>query len=234
MEKTYPNISYFFMGVLICCLVGFHLTYTVKFPTFEGLSMVHHFHGLMLMSWFGMLIIQPFLIRYKKFTWHRKLGKVSYVLVPLILYSIFLVTKVSYHNGIAQQRPANVALGGLALDIPDILAFGLFYVLAMVNSKNSAAHMRYMVGTSLLMIGPGLGRALIIFGGIPFPVAVTYTMCFAEFITIVFIAFDYFKGHSVKPYLVVLATLVALQLCWEFQMASWWQAFGKWFVQVFF
>ena len=29
--------------------------------------------------------------------------------------------------------------------------------------------MRYMIATSLLMIGPGLGRALIIFGGIPFP-----------------------------------------------------------------
>ena len=233
MEKTYPNISFFFIGVLICTLIGFHFTYTMQFPTFKGLSMAHHFHGAMLMSWFAMLIIQPFLIRYRKYEWHRNLGKVSYILVPLILYSIFLVTKISFTKSIV-ERPENVAIGGLALDIPIILAFGLFYGLAMVNSKNSAAHMRYMIGTSLLMIGPGLGRALIIFGGIPFPVAVVYTWYVAEAIAVIFLVFDYFKGHSIKPFLVILIGLVFLHLCWIFQMADWWQMFGKWFVRVFF
>ena len=233
MEKTYPRISYFFIGVLLCSLVGFHFTYTMQFPTFKGLSAVHHFHGAMLMSWFAMLIVQPFLISYKKYNWHRQLGKLSYILVPLILLSIFMVTKVSYYRILTQQSKA-VAIGGLALDIPDILVFGMFYVLAIINRKNSAAHMRYMVGTSLLMIGPGLGRALIIFGGIPFPVAVTYTIYVAELITVLFIAFDYVKDHSIEPYLVVLFGIAFLHICWSFQMADWWQAFGTWFVKVFF
>ena len=236
MENTYTsntNISYFFIGVLICCLIGFHFTYTMQFPTFEGLSFVHHFHGAMLMSWFLMLIVQPFLIRYKKYAWHRQLGKLSYAQVPLILLSIFLVTKISYLKSITRQ-PVDVAIGGLALDIPDILIFGLFFLLAMVNKRNTAAHMRYMVGTSLLMIGPGLGRALIIFGGIPFPVAVTYTMYVAEAITLVFIIYDYTKGNTLKPYLTIFSGLLFLHICWSFQMSPWWQGFGSWFVRVFF
>ncbi len=37
-----------------------------------------------MLAWFGMLITQPFLIRAGRRTQHRALGKVSYVLVPLI------------------------------------------------------------------------------------------------------------------------------------------------------
>jgi hypothetical protein len=183
METSYKNISYFFMGILLCVLVGFHQTYTVKFPTFKGLTTVHHFHGAMLMAWFGMLIVQPLLIKYQKREWHRQLGKVSYVLLPLVLYSIFLVTKVQYFRTISQM-PKEVVIGGLALDIPNIVVFGAFYVLAMVYRHRSDYHMRYMIGTSLLMIGPGIGRAMIIYGGIPFPVAIIYTMYFIHDISL--------------------------------------------------
>ncbi len=236
MEKTHlpaTNIVYFFIGVLICSLIGFHFTYTMRFPTFEGLSVAHHFHGATLMLWFLMLIVQPILIRKKKFALHRKVGKISYLLVPLILFSIFWVTKVSYLRNIASQ-PQEEVIGGLALDIPTIFIFGSFYFLAMLNRRNSAAHMRYMVGTSLLMIGPGLGRALIIFGGISFPMAIIYTTYFAEFIAILFIINDYIKGNSIKPYLTILFGLLFLHACWIFKMTALSQWFGSFFAKVFF
>jgi hypothetical protein len=94
--------------------------------------------------------------------------------------------------------------------------------------------MRYMIATSFLMIGPGLGRALIIFGGIPFPIAVTFTMYVSEFIALIFLAFDYFNGRSIKPYSIVLGVLIACHLSWAFQMSWWWQGFGEWFVGVFY
>lgn len=233
MEKSYQNISYFFIGVLICAFIGFHFTYTMKFPNFEGLSFVHHFHGLMLMSWFAMLIVQPFLIRAKKYELHRQIGKISYLQIPLLLYSIFLVTRAGFLKNIALM-PRPVIIGNLTLDLPDIVAFGLFYVLAMVNKQNTASHMRYMIATSLLMIGPGLGRALIIFGGIPFPLAVTVTMYVSEFIAIIFLAFDYFNGRSIKPFIIILSVLIVYHLFWVFQMTPAWQVFGEWFVSVFF
>lgn len=233
MEKSYQNISYFFIGILIYTFIGFHFTYTVKFPNFEGLSNVHHFHGIMLMSWFAMLIVQPFLIRFKKVELHRQIGKISYLQIPLLLYSIFIVSKVSFNRNLATM-PLNVDLGGLALDIPDIFAFGFYYVMAMVNKNNSAAHMRYMIGTSLLMIGPGIGRAMIIFVGLPFPVAIMITMYFTELVALIFMAFDYFKGKSIKPFAIILAVLVMLHLIWNYQMGAAWQGFAGWWVAVFF
>lgn len=233
MEKSYQNISYFFVGILICALIGFHFTYTTKFPNFEGLTNTHHFHGFMLMSWFAMLIIQPFLIRFNKKELHRQIGKISYLQIPLLLFSIFLVTKVGFLKDIALM-PRPVVIGKLTLDLPAIVAFGLFYILAMVNKQNTASHMRYMIATSLLMIGPGLGRALIIFGGIPFPIAVTSTMYVSELIAIIFLAFDYFKGRSIKPFIIILSVLIVCHLFWVFQMSGLWQGFGEWFVGVFF
>ena len=233
MEKSYQNISYFFIAILICAFIGFHFTYTMKFPNFEGLSNVHHFHGFILMSWFAMLIVQPFLIRFKKIELHRQIGKISYFQIPLLLFSIFLVTKAGFLKNIALM-PRPVVIGNLTLDLPAIIAFGLFYVLAMVNKQNTASHMRYMIATSLLMIGPGLGRALIIFGGIPFPIAVTSTMYVSEFIAIVFLAFDYFNGRSIRPFIIITSVLIICHLLWAFQMTLAWQVFGEWFVAVFF
>ena len=233
MEKSHQNISYFFVGILICALIGFHFTYTVKFPTFEGLSFVHHFHGAMMMSYFLMLIIQPILIRTNRRAWHRQIGKVSYVLVPLLLYSIFLVSKVSFIRNLSVM-PRNVAIGGLTVDLPDILVFGFFYILAIVYRKETASHLRYMIGTSLLMIGPGVGRAMIIFGGLSFPEAITYSLYLTEFVALAFLVFDYVKGNSIKPFMVILVSLFFLHFCWNYQMSGWWQGFGEWYVSVFF
>ena len=233
MEKSYQNISYFFVGILICVLIGFHFTYTVKFPNFEGLTTAHHFHGAMLMSWFAMLIIQPILIRLNKREWHRQLGKVSYVQIPLLVFSIFLVTKIAYLKSMPLM-PFNAVIGVLSVDIPAIFSFSFFYILAMINRKNTPSHLRYMIGTSLLMIGPGIGRAMIIFGGLPFPVALNYTMYITEILAIGFIIFDYLKGASIKPFVIILLVLIACHLCWSYQMSGWWQSFGGWFVGVFF
>lgn len=229
----YSNVSYFFVGILICSLVGFHFTYTMKFPDFEGLTYAHHFHGAMLMSWFFMLIVQPLLIKYKKYKWHKSLGKVSYLLIPLLLFSIFLVTKVAFYRNITQM-PRAVAVGNLSLDLPVILSFGLFYCLAMVYRAKTAYHLRFMIGTSLLMIGPGIGRAMIIFGGIPFPLAIAYALYITEIVAAIFLAIDYFKENSLQPFAIILTALIASHLCWNYQMEGWWQAFGEWFIRLCF
>jgi hypothetical protein len=68
------------------------------------------------------------------------------------------------------------AIAGIALNIPSIFVFIILYGLAVLNTKRTYYHMRYMIGTALLMIGPGLGRALIIYFEIPPPVAITITL----------------------------------------------------------
>lgn len=227
------NVGYLFIAIWICALIGFHKTYTIFFPSFNGFHWEQHFHGAMLMTWFAMLIIQPFLIKYKKNKIHRTLGKIGYVLAPLVCYSIFLVTKMVYFREIA-TRDENSVLSQLALDIPTIFIFGLFFILAMVNRHNSAVHMRYMIGTSLLMIGPGLGRALIIFGSIPFPLAVSIVYYISEVIAVLLLIHDFRKSLNIKPMLTIVLILIVNHAIWIFQESSLWRTIAKGFVTIAF
>jgi uncharacterized membrane protein YozB (DUF420 family) len=205
----------------------------ICFPQFKAFQWEQHFHGVMLMSWFFMLIVQPLLIKYKKNNIHRIFGKISYLLAPLVCYSIFLVTRMVYQREITNRPEASV-LGQLSLDIPTIFIFGLFFTLAMINRKDSSVHMRYMIATSLLMIGPGLGRALIIFGGIPFPMSINIVYYISEIIAVLFLVNDIRKANNIKPFLTITIILVINHLCWGFQDASWWQLIAKWFVTYVF
>ena len=104
----------------------------------------------------------------------------------------------------------------------------------MINRKDSAVHMRYMVATALLMIGPGLGRALMIFGEVPFPLAIATTFFVADSIAILFLLNDILKRNNIKPFLTITTILIIHHLCWVFQDAGWWQSISKWFVTSFF
>lgn len=232
-NKLQNNIVFLFLGVFICAIIGFHKTYTIQFPEFKGFQWEQHFHGAMLMSWFALLILQPLLIRFNKNGLHRAIGKLGYVVAPLVCYSIFMVTRMTYYRDISTvPRPA--ILGHLALDIPTIFIFGLFFALAMINRKDSAVHMRYMIATSLMMIGPGLGRALIIFGGVPFPISIQIVYSIGELIALIFLITDIRKGKNFKPFLTILIVLLLNHVIWQFQMAGWWQAFAGWFVGLAF
>ena len=122
-------------------------------------------------------------------------------------------------------------LGQLSLNIPTIFIFGLFFALAMINRKDSAVHMRYMIATSLLLIGPGLGRALILFVEIPFPITISIVNYYIpEIIAVLFLLNDIRKGSNFKPFLTITIILIVNHLCWAFQNASWWQSIANWFV----
>lgn len=234
MEKTQiqNNIGYFFIAVWIVVMAGFHNTYTVFVPTFTGFIWMQHFHGAMLMIWLILLIIQPFLIKYKKYKWHRALGKLGYAVAPLVVFSILGVTKMVYFREVA-HRPEKEVLGQLSLDIPAIFTFAFFALMAFIYKKQTAAHVRYMIATSLLMIGPGLGRALIIFGGIPFPVAVSAVLYFTAFLSLIFLLFDLRNKRDAKPFTVITIVIVANLLCWVYQTSAWWLALAKAFVSAF-
>lgn len=233
MEKVYRNTSLLFIVILAVVIWGFYRTYFGLFPNFNGISNVQHIHGILFLTWFGFLIVQPLLIRYNKPVLHRQIGKLSYLIVPFLLLSIFLVSKEQYHR-MAATIPKEQNLGGMALNIPDIFAFATLYILAMINKKNTAYHMRYMIATSLLLIGPGAGRAFIIYGGLPFPQGAALAITLSEVLAAIFLVIDILKGKPYKPYLVTLLLFIGLHVCWQFQMSAWWQAFAGGFAEIFF
>jgi hypothetical protein len=156
----YRGISLFFIFVMALITWGFYKTYLIFFPSFSGFNNVQHFHGAMMMIWMLLLIVQPLLIRSGKLAIHRMIGKLSYAIAPLLIVSIFLVSRMVYHRPEPVTHQEKIAM--IALSIPFLAGFIVFYSLAIINRRETPRHMRYMIGTSFLMIAPGLGRALIV------------------------------------------------------------------------
>ena len=234
MEKSYKLFGYFFIFILALVVWGFYRTYFGLFPSFKGVTTVQHFHGAMFLIWFVFLIVQPFLIRYNQVRIHRIIGKTSYVIGPLVALSILLVSKGGYERSVSENVPEARNIGDLSLGIPNTIAFLLFYILAMVNRKKTFFHMRYILGTSLLLIGPGLGRALIFYFGFTFENALNTVYAIEGIIALGLMIYDIAHKNSYKPYLVIALSILGLMICFNYSQSGWWQAFGKGFVKLFF
>ena len=90
-----------------------------------------------------------------------------------------------------------------------------------------------MIGTSLLLINPGLSRALFVFFGMAESgLAVSDYVAMA--ITISFIVYDYRNNKNYKPYVIILAVLVIMHLTWVCRYTSVWQTIGENIVQYLF
>ncbi|MEJ7830070.1 MAG: hypothetical protein WKF91_17810 [Segetibacter sp.] len=232
MERVYNYVYIFFIGIFFVVIWGFWKTYIVFFPSFKGFGYTHHIHGLLMMMWIFMLIVQPLLIRAKKLSLHRAIGKASYIVVPLLLLSIFMVDKISYDKmfPVAPQQ----AIAGIALNIPALFAFAVLYGLAIWKKKKSRIHMRYMLGTSLLMIGPGLGRVLIVYFEVPFPEAVIYSYYLIMAIAFLLLVSDMIQKKPIVPYSIILLLMVLVYLAWQFRDDYLWQAIGGKFAAIFY
>ena len=223
MTKT--NVGFLIITLMLLTLIGFYPTYISKFPSFENVTTVQHFHGVMMMLWFLLLVIQPFLIKYNKLALHRILGKASYAIAPLVMYSIFVASKYEYYRDITQGTKEE-SLAGLALDMTSIIAFGICYILAIINKKITPLHMRYMVGTALIIMAPGIVRIILIyqpFGVINFPTGVLYTFIICLGITLGLLANDLIKRRPYIPYLVVVGLTVGVYLTFVSRFSDWWQ-----------
>ena len=160
------------------------------------------------------------------------IGKLSYIIAPLLMVSIFLVARMVYLR-VEPTVPAVEKIGLIALSIPDLVAFGVLYALAIFNRQNTYQHMRYMIGTSLLMIAPGLGRALIIYYGQSLDKAVNVTNYIAIGIAAVLLLNDILKRRSYIPFTVVLIVVAFTHLMWELRLTQLWQPIGRAIASIF-
>lgn len=233
-ERYYRHAGFFFIGLLVLLTWGFYKTYLVFFPSFVGFKTVQHLHGAAMMLWMILLIVQPFLIRMNRPDLHRAIGKSSYLVAPLVVASIFAVSRFGFEKQSAANLPEFVRYASLALNVPAIFAFSTFYLLAMINRKDSSSHLRYMIGTGLLMIGPGLGRALIMYFNVPFEMAVSRVHEWVLVISFVFLILDLYKKKNIKPNLTVFLVLLMVYVIWAIRSGPAWQAVGKTWANLFY
>jgi len=161
MEKSYRAIVYFFIAVFIFVFFGFFRSYFGLFPSFVGITPSLHLHAFLMLTWVGLLVAQPILITKKKMRTHRYLGYLSYGLVPVIICVLLLMYRNQYYR-LEHEISHEENLAILFLPSTDIVPFMIFYILAIVNQKNTAKHMRYMICTAIVILSAGLFRIIMI------------------------------------------------------------------------
>lgn len=233
-HKLQNNVGFFFIGVLIITLIGFYPTYFIHFPDFTGFSWVHHVHGFIATLWICMLIAQAFLVRAKNYSLHRKIGKASYFIMPLLLLSFFLVARAMYYKNIHINNMNEAdALASLSRSgLPDIFYMGTLYSLGILFRKKTSWHMRFFTCTGLMILGPGLGRfAFVNFS----PQAAGIILAaFIILIPLVWMIIDSIKKRSPMPLLIFIGISFTAVYVGEHGHAVWWQTFAGWIVNALF
>ncbi|NIJ54209.1 hypothetical protein [Dyadobacter arcticus] len=150
MEKSYRYLGYYLLLFIPLIFAAFYKSYLVKFPHYEiNFDNTIHIHAFLASLWVLMLIVQPFLIVNKELAWHRLVGKLSYVVFPLLI--------LSFIPGIAKLINSGETIF-IFFPISDCLYMIVLYSLAIFYKKKSPKHMRFMIASSLALLGPTIGR----------------------------------------------------------------------------
>ncbi len=162
-RSLYQNSPFYFIVFFLFMLTGFWFTYFTKLLDQENYRM--HLHGVTLILWCLMLISQAYLIRTKRYSLHKTIGKFSYVLVPVLVFTTLDLLKYRL-----PEKLGTMDFFSVALVLNALIAFVIFYGLAIFYRKKSSIHARYMISTAFPMFTPITDRIQYIY----FPSTVPY------------------------------------------------------------
>lgn len=234
-------INRIIIGIILLIVViqiGFFKTYIQHFPKFEEYTAGHggteyniimHFHGMMMMGWVWMLLLQPILIFKGKIKLHRRIGSLSYVLAPLVLLSLYLANWDQYHNLSASQGET-AAIKAIAVTLPEAVFFAIVYSLAIYYRQQPSLHMRFMCSTAFLFINPAMGRMFRTYFDMPgFATSSPIVLLLAGVITVV----DSVRTKRISPFTLVFGLLLLHRIIWELRDTHFWQATGSVIAKMF-
>ena len=224
-KLRFDNSGYYFIGLFALVLLGFWPSYFAKF--FNGtanFNFYFHFHAAMVTLWIAMLITQPLLIRKKKLALHRVIGKLSYVVFPLIFISVILLAH-SRHN--IDEENLDI---GLFVPFKDLIILGTVYFIAIRYRHDINLHARSMVATGIVFIEPALAR-FVMRSIAPFPNGyfITIAIIYLILISLMIAERHQKKGRWVFPLVLVLYMLVHSVIIFNIHIGIW-EAFCKWFI----
>jgi hypothetical protein len=234
METAYKNVSLLFIAIFGIIVLGFFKTYFGLFPSFNNVTLIQHIHGLLFTTWFVLLFVQPLLIRYGNYKAHRIIGRGTYVLVPCIIISIHFIAREAYLNAVAANVPQKDILAGMYFPTYQIFDFSVLYLLAIANKHRTPYHMRYMIATSLAIVGAGLRRAFEHVVGLGGGDAVLFGFLVPDLILVGLIVYDKINGQNSRAYIIALIILAISHYSFYFlPQSALWQSVAGYFVRFF-
>ena len=217
MERAYRNVGYFLLALLPIFIAGFWIPYFSEIPRFDpAVTVPVHLHALLLFAWIVLLIVQPLAIRNGAFSLHRILGRISYVLMPLIVVSALAMIHKEYHENLAGGTRSGDALAAEFLSICQLALLGIFYCSALVHIRRHdvQAHMRYMICVALVLLPAGLARTFGYWFDVRQSLSQTYCLLLIDLCLIGLVWFDRKRLLPARPYVQALATYAVIEAGW--------------------
>lgn len=247
MKKIlFPHIEKWFLLFIPLVVAGFYPSYWSKLTVNK--TTVQHIHAFFMYLWVIMSIVQPWLIMKKKTSIHKIVGKVSYVLIPLIVVSGYILIQARYERillriqnevatgklNITTEEVLNRVASSQRLGIIFLLMLIVFYILAIVNRKRFLHHATYMIGAIFTSIDPALDRMVGHWAkanDIEPNFFIDYgSQLFALILLLALAVYQRSKKQSLQPVLIVIGIYVISFLIVDFagKTAAW-----RWFVETF-
>ncbi|MAY83853.1 MAG: hypothetical protein CMP59_06925 [Flavobacteriales bacterium] len=198
-----------------------------------------HAHGVTMTLWCLLLILQPILIRYNYRKLHRILGYFSYLLVPLIFYSIIDLLLFRF-NGIPALGSFHLYF--VALVVNSAVAFLLVYGLAIYFRKKVHLHARFMIVTVFTILTPVTDRLTYRFAPewvqmVPVidgaPIVQVIGFVIADAILLTLILSDWLSGRKPYAFGAALGIMLFMQYTiMNFYKFDFWRSFAEWLLGV--
>lgn len=206
MRKESRTIGYGLLLLIPLTLLGFYKTYFgLLWELTAHIPASIHFHSFVASLWILLLIVQPFLVHYKKYRAHRPLGKFSYLLFPVLILTFILMIRRLYDKG--EEKDA-------LFPTVNTLLLLIFYVLSIWHKKRPLIHIRYMIATALVFLDPVVGRIVFFWFGGSFLVASSIPYALIDLILLLLIIADKQQKKNYRPY------LTAFRIFWVFQIVE--------------
>jgi hypothetical protein len=242
----FPHIEKWLLLLIPLVFVGFYPSYWSKITVDK--TTVQHVHAFFMCLWVIMSIVQPYLIMKKKTSIHKVVGKISYVLIPLIVISGYILIQARYER-ILLRIQNEVVIGKVQLTAEEVLSkvassqkHGIIfllmliicYILSIANRKKFLHHATYMIGAIFTSIDPALDRLIKNWASanhIETNFVIDYgSQLFALVLLFALAIYQRLKQQSLKPVLIVIGIYVVSFLIIDTasNTAAW-----RWFVEAF-
>jgi len=190
---------------------SFYLRGIVPAPhPFEPLTPLVLLHGLLFSAFLLLFTAQVWLVAAGRSDVHRKLGRVAFILVPLMIV-VGVVTGLGGVSRPLTAPPGISPLSWLAVPLLDVPVFGTLLILGLANRFRPVAHKRYMFIAMADMMVPGFGRIAPLLPIPPTLVIPTGQIFLPALFLIALIAWDYWtRGRPHRISIVASSAVIAV------------------------
>src|SRR5215204_2209516 len=217
-KLRFEIFGYYFIGLFLFVFLAFWPSYFSKF--FYGtanFSNYFHVHVIFASLWIVTLIVHPILIQKKRLQLHRTIGKLTYILFPLLCLSILLLAH-SRH----QIDEKNLDLR-LFVTFGNLTIFITAYWIAIRYRHKYHIHARAMIVTGLAFIDPTFARFISHVLHLGFPTYYLWTIAtlYLILISLMVVERKQKKGRWVFPSLLGLYVIYHTILIFKIHIAPW-------------